>query len=46
MLSKACIKAGYTILEMTGRQVTLEEVYLELTFIRPMKEEAEDVGSI
>ena len=46
VLSKACIKAGYTILEMTGRQVTLEEVYLELTFIRPMKEEAEDVGSI
>ncbi len=46
VLSKACIGAGYTILEMTGRQVTLEEVYLELTFIRPMKEEAEDVGSI
>ncbi len=45
VLSKACIKAGYTILEMTGRQVTLEEVYLELTFLRPMKEEAEDVGS-
>ncbi|MCR5251076.1 MAG: ABC transporter ATP-binding protein [Lachnospiraceae bacterium] len=37
-ISKACIGAGYTILEMMNRKVTLEEVYLELTFLRPMRE--------
>ena len=41
-LSKACISAGYTILEMMNRKVTLEEVYLELTFLRPMREKEKE----
>ncbi|MBR5420694.1 MAG: ABC transporter ATP-binding protein [Lachnospiraceae bacterium] len=47
-LSRACIEAGYTILELENKQVSLEEVYLELTQSRDTEEEeeAEDAGDL
>ncbi|MBR1471976.1 MAG: ABC transporter ATP-binding protein [Lachnospiraceae bacterium] len=49
VLSKACISAGYTLLELAGNHVTLEDVYLELTRKTETddpEEEAEDVGGL
>ena len=49
VLSKACVSAGYTLLELASNRVTLEDVYLELTrdhAAAVTEEEAEDVGSL
>lgn len=49
VLSKACVSAGYTLLELASNRVTLEDVYLELTsehMAAVAEEEAEDVGSL
>ena len=49
VLSKACVSAGYTLLELASNRVTLEDVYLELTrdhAAKAAEEEAEDVGSL
>ena len=49
VLSKACVSAGYTLLELASNRVTLEDVYLELTrdhAAAVAEEEAEDVGSL
>ncbi len=48
-LSKACVGAGYTLLELASNRVTLEDVYLELTSektLQETEEEDEDVGSL
>ena len=49
VLSKACVSAGYTLLELASNRVTLEDVYLELTSektLQETEEEDEDVGSL